>query len=165
MTWTDLGPQRDKRAASVRQCAGREVRLKVDLCNDRSVIRGRFSGLGDFGKMWEQRAVLASPYAHSEYCAARRLPEQSRRQQDVVDLIGCGAVAKRAGPTSIIEILMRRDVLEIGALNQGREGVAVRRVVEVANDNHVVGSGLTQVLVDRLHSLRLRLAFAIGRGL
>ena len=60
---------------------------------------------------------------------------------------------------------MRRDVLEVGAVNQGRERVAVRRVVEVADYSYVVGSALTQVLVDRLHSLRLRLAFTIGRGL
>src|SRR5262249_40204282 len=105
--------------------------------------------------MWEQRAVLASPYAHPEYFAAHRLLEQSWRQQNVVDLIGCSAVAKRAGSASIIEILMRRDVLEIGALDQGRERVAIRRVVEVADYSHVVGSALTQILVDRLHALRL----------
>src|SRR5262245_19395341 len=59
---------------------------------------------------------------------------------------------------------MRRDVLEIGALDQRCERVAVRCVIEVADYNYVVGSALTQVLVDRLHSLRLRVAVAIGRG-
>ena len=63
------GPPR--RGVGVVHSAGRgaRTRLQIDLRNDRSVIRGCFDGLGDFRKMWEQRAVPASPYAHPEYFA------------------------------------------------------------------------------------------------
>jgi hypothetical protein len=83
---------------------GSPVPFSGQGASSRSVIRGRFDGLGDFRKMWKQRAVLASPHAHAEYFAACRFLEQRRRHI--------------------------RDA----------QRVAVRRVIEIADYGHVVGT-------------------------
>ena len=97
--------------------------------------------------------------------ASRHFRPQSRRQENVVDLVACSSGAVGAGPTAIVERRMGAHILEVrtGA-EQWCQRRAVQRIIEIAGDREAVDALRAQPIVDCAYSGGLRFPLRVGLG-
>src|SRR5215217_6954807 len=120
----------------------------MDVSPNGSMIRRSVDRLLHLVIVREQRPVLASPYSLSPDAAGRNALEQRGREENVVDLVGLGAIAEGPRTPVALKLRMGRNVPKVRPFREQRsQRVAIRRIVEVPdNGNHVDSLRPSQII-------------------